>query len=261
MKQLTITFLFSIISIFCFAQTPFTEQTFLDFCKKMEKDPVQTLKNGTVPDYVFVGTGGFVTDLKGLIALYDNLAPVSFTPTDYKIRTYGNSAIVTGRLKHTYTVKKTGAPRIVDELITYNYALINGEWKFTSAQHSEAPYDKVLDNPIEIYKQWVQEYNKNTKAFLVDKCPDDLVGTVNGGAFYNNAGFKDMKDGQQVRLEASDMKSFQSGNLAVIMGIFTQLKKQADGTEKPVKEVFTAVMQKRNGKWMYVGHHATDMKQ
>ena len=142
MKQLTITFFLSIIGSFSLAQTPFTEQTFLDYCKKMEKDPVQTLKNIAVSDYVFVGTGGFVTDLKGLIALYDNFTPVSFTPTDYKIRTYGNSAIVTGRLKHTYTGKKTGAPRIVDELITYTYAWINGEWKLTSSQHSEAPYDK-----------------------------------------------------------------------------------------------------------------------
>lgn len=96
---------------------------------------------------------------------------------------------------------------------------------------------------------------------MLDKCPEDLMGTVNGGAFYNNAGFKDMKGGQQASLEPSDMKSFQSGNLAVVMGIFTSLKKQADGTEKPSKEVFTAVMQKRNGKWLYVGHHATDMKQ
>jgi hypothetical protein len=45
------------------------------------------------------------------------------------------------------------------------------------------------------------------------------------------------------------------------MGIFTRPKKQADGTEKMGKEVFTAVMQKRNGKWLYVGHHATDMKE
>jgi ketosteroid isomerase-like protein len=141
---------------------------------------------------------------------------------------------------------------------TYLFEFANKKWKWATAQHT---YLQNTEDPKEVYKQWVAEYNKDTKAFLLDKCPDDLRGTNNGGAFYGNSGFKTMPEGQKAYLEPSDMKSFQSGNLAVVMGIFTRPKKQADGTEKMGKEVFTAVMQKRNEKWLYVGHHATDMKE
>ena len=397
MKQLTITFLFSIISIFCFAQTPFTEKTFLDFAKKMEKDPVQTLENSAVTDFVFVGTGGFVTDLKGLIALYDNFTSVSFTPTDYKIRTYGNSTIVTGRLKHTYTVKKTGAPRILDELITYTYAWINGEWKFTSAQHSDAPIDrnieevaikKILDDvdaafnggdkdgvinawkndpkisfigsgaggefnlvaqdfeglkkavtqyvvkptgtkgiksnhrfmfkgnlaivefdqedirangtkghshsidifekvgdswkvivashhgfnnknedtPEEIVKQWIADYNKDGKSFFENNCSDDYIASntgINGGKFFDRATIigRARKENETNDAETTNMKSFKSGNLAVVMGNLIWHHKQPDGSDKPEQTVSTFILQKKDGKWWYAGHHISPLKE
>ena len=374
MKKTLFSLVFLAFSLVSFAQT-FTEQTFLEFCKKMEKDPVQILKSNATMGFVFVGTGGFKSDLKGLLALYDYNIPVSFTPTEFKIQNIGNTAIVTGRVKHSYTNKQTSASVNYDELITYVFVLVNKDWKFASAQHSEAPesekpeevvkqwireYNKddvgffkdrctedfiasnfggqffgkktlienrksstqdteveVLksyqsgnvgiatgiltyhhrqpdgsdnpdklaftfgmvkqngkwmyathqfatmnaDDPKEVYKQWVTAHNKDPKAFLVDKCPDDLVGTVNGGAFYNNSRFKTMKDGLTADGEVSDMKSFQSGNLAVVSGILTRHNKQADGSDKPVKQMFTATMQKRNGKWWYVGHHATDAKE
>ena len=386
MKQFTTTLLFSVICVFSFAQTPFTEQTLLDMNKRLMQDFPKFMAEEVSPDYTFTTEDGALISYQAMKDF--KIKILEWNTHDLKIKQIGNASIVRGINKNTIQSATSGAIRKYNLQFIYTYEYKNGKWLWFSSHHiynnpskadeevaikkalneqvvafhnadkdimakfyindpktfhlasgtagefwlrdyettkkalaemkptgitptrsnyqikivgnmAVAHYDqenkgsngkirtehnmnvlekvdnnwKIIgtsvhpnnlaneDNPIEVYKQWVQEYNKDSKSFLLDKCPDDLVGTVNGGAFYNNEGFKNMKEGQQAHLEPSDMKSFQSGNLAVVMGIFTSLKKEADGTQKPSKEVFTAVMQKRNGKWLYVGHHATDMKQ
>ncbi len=254
MKKLTLTLLFSAFSLVCFAQTPFTIQTLNDNRQIMIADFTKFINENISPSFVFVNADGAVLTAD---QMKEAAKTVQMKALDYekdvRIHQNGNFATVTGANTHTmvYAGKNSATYHV---RFTYLFEFTDKKWKWATAQHT---YLKNTEDPKEVYKQWVTEYNNDTKAFLMDKCPDDLRGTVNGGAFYDNSGFKNMQGGQKANLEPSDMKSFQSGNLAVIMGMFT--KKQADGSDK--KEVFTAVMQKRNGKWMYVGHHATDMKQ
>ena len=260
MKNSIITFLFSAISFCGFAQPAFTEKTFNDIIKRFETDPKQYLSTETAPDFMFVGTGGYVSELKGFTALYDIYKPTSYVTSGTKIRQYGNTCVVTGRMKHSYTNIKTGAPRVIDELFTYTYVQNKDKWLYVSAQHSEAPNG---DKPEEIVKQWVAEYNKDTKAFFMDKCTEDFIAsnTSNGGKFFGKEFVKGLKEGQPADADISDMKAFQSGNLAVVMGIMTWHHKQADGSDKPDKTVSTFVMQKKSGKWMYAGYHSSALKE
>ena len=57
------------------------------------------------------------------------------------------------------------------------------------------------------------------------------------------------------------MKSFKGGNLAVVIGNLIWHHKQADGSDKPDRTVSTFVLQKRGGKWWYVGHHISPLKE
>ena len=261
MKNSIIAFLFSAISFCCLAQPAFTEKTFNDIIKRFEKDPKQYLSTETAPDFMFVGTGGYVSELKGFTALYDIYKPTSYVTSGIKIRQYGNTCVVTGRMKHSYTNIKTGAPRVIDELFTYTYVQNKDKWLYVSAQHSEAPNG---DKPEEIVKQWITEYNKDNKAFFVKHCSDDFIASntaIDGGKFFGKESIEKRAEGKTSDLETTNMKSFKSGNLAVVMGNLIWHNKQADGSDKPEKTVSTFVMQKKEGKWWYVGHHISPLKE
>lgn len=392
MKNSIITFLFSAISFFSIAQPVFNDKMFNDIIKRFETDPKKYLSTETAPDFMFVGTGGYVSELQGFVALYDIYKPISYVTSDVKIRQYSNTSVVTGRMKHSYTNIKTGAPRVVDELFTYTYVQNKGNWQFVSAQHGEAPIDKKqeeatikkmlddetiayhtadkeaflafwkddpktfftwsgadgsyfnLDNagikkavadfkpsgstavktnhrinikgnmavadfdqvtkqkdgskglqhnvylfekmggawkfvgaslhglpseedkPEEIVKQWIMEYNKDGKSFFENNCSDDYIASntgINGGKFFGKESIvnRAREENQANDAEVTNMKTFKSGNLAVIVSNLTWHHKQADGTDKPDKTVSTWVLQKKEGKWWYAGHHISPLKE
>lgn len=160
MRNLTITLLLTAISLLANAQS-FNEKTFADMMQRFEKDPVKYLQTETVPDFVFVGTSGYVFDLKGSMALYENLTTLSHVASNVKLRQYGNTGIATGIIKHSYKNEKTGAIRILNELFTYIFAEQKGKWQMVSAQHSEGTTDKMQDEAA--IKTVIE---KETQAFL-----------------------------------------------------------------------------------------------
>ncbi len=386
MKNHTLVFLFLAVSLTSFAQKTFDDKTFLDMMQRYDKDPVQFLKTETAPDFMLVGTNGYVFDLKGVMAIYDNITPVSRVYSDLKTRSYGNTGVATGRVKHTYTVKKSGGTQVYDELFSYVFNQNKGKWLMVSAQHSEPPMDKnaeetaikkaldeqvaavyagdvvaiqkfykddpkafhivsgtagefgwrdnesiksnqkkakprngtpvrsnyninivgnmatahydqnntfndgkVLtehnlhilervnnqwkiigasihpnnlaneDKPDETLKQFIIEYNKDATAFFMDRCPEDFRYTNADGKFSGKDALKSDKT-YTSDSEVSEMKVFQSGDLAAVSGIHTWKNKQNDGKVKVNKVAFTYTLLKKDGKWWFAASHHTPVK-
>jgi ketosteroid isomerase-like protein len=142
MRNYTISLLFLAMSLSSFAQKVFDNNGFNGMMQRYDKDPVQFLKTETAPDFMLVGTNGYVFDVKGVMAIYDNITPISRVYSDLKTRQYGNTGVATGRVKHTYTNKKNGETQVYDELFSYVFNQNKGKWLMVSAQHSEPPMDK-----------------------------------------------------------------------------------------------------------------------
>ncbi len=260
MKNSIITFLFSAISFCCLAQTPFTEQTLLDMNKRMMQDFAKFMLEEVSPDYTFTTEDGALISYQAMKDL--KIKVLEWNTHDLKIKQIGNATIVRGINKNTIQSATSGAIRKYNLQFMYTYEYKNGKWLWFSSHHI---YNNpnTDDKPEEIVKQWIAEYNKDTKAFFMDKCTDDFIAsnTNNGGKFFGKEFVKGLKEGQPADADISDMKAFQSGNLAVVMGIMTWHHKQADGSDKPDKTVSTFVMQKKSGKWMYAGYHSSALKE
>jgi ketosteroid isomerase-like protein len=139
-------------------------------------------------------------------------------------------------------------------------------WKAIVASHHSFNKPTNEEKPEEIVKQWIAEYNKDGKSFFEKNCSDDFIASnlgINGGKFFGREAIvsRARKEIETNDVESINMKSFKSGNLAVVMGNLIWHHKQADGTDKPDNTVSTFVMQKREGKWWYVGHHISPFKE
>ena len=390
MKQLTITFFLSIISVFSFAQTPFTEQTLLDMNKRMMQDYPKFIVEEVSPDYSFTTAAGANLTLQ---AMKDaKIKVVEWNTHDLKVKQIGNVAIVRGINDHIIQSTTSNALSKYSVHFIYTFEYKNGKWLWLTAHHiynhpskeeDEATIKKLLDEetrafyggdketfsklwkidpkfmflfnnadgsltnadkekfenvinnlkpsgktglktnhriringniaiadfdqvttfsngaknpahglyifervsntwkfvgaalhnvsdkddkPEEIVKQWIADYNKDGKSFFENNCSDDYIASntdINGGKFFDRATIvgRARKENETNDLETTNMKSFKSGNLAVVMGNLILHHKQPDGSDKPDKTVSTFIMQKKDGKWWYVGHHISPLKE
>ena len=144
MKNLMMTLLFSACSLMAAAQT-FDEKTFLDIMQGGIKDPVKYLQTETTPDFMFIGTGGYVFDLKTFIGMNENATSENRVFSNVKARQYGNTGIATGILSHTIKPKKAGESRSESVLFAYVFVEQKGKWLWASMQHSEGPTDPKQD--------------------------------------------------------------------------------------------------------------------
>lgn len=399
MKNLIITFLFSAINILCFAETPFTEQTFRDIGQRVLTDYSKYLNEEVSPDFTFTFSTGQVNSLDQMKKIFSNGNKVTqWDLSDVKIRQVGAAVIVTGINKHSIFFANSNTTLQYNLRFTYTYEFKNKKWLALTAQHSdiisntkedEAAIKKLMDdvdyafnngdsetvinawknepnitfigsssggtfsswaqdyeslkktiktyvtkptgaqgiksnhrfkfkgniaivefdqvnnlangaktlahninifekvnnswkviaashhsfngsgnddNPEEIVKQWIADYNKDGKSFFENNCSDDYIASntgINGGKFFDRATIvsRARKENETNDAETTNMKSFKSGNLAVVMGNLIWHHKQPDGSDKPDKTVSTFVMQKKNGKWWYVGHHISPLKE
>ncbi len=259
MKNSIITFLFSVISFCCLAQPTFTEKTLQDINQRVVADYSKYANDGISLDYTFTNGNGTIYTSDQMKTL-----PIKVTEwnlSDIKIKQIGMMTVITGINKHKILDIKSNTVSSYNMRFTYTFEYKGGKWLWLTAQHTDIQ-DKE-EKPEEIVKQWIAEYNKDTKAFFMDKCTEDFIAsnTNNGGKFFGKEFVKGLKEGQPADAEISDMKSFKSGDLAVVMGIMTWHHKQADGSDKPDKTISTFVMQKKSGKWMYAGYHSSALKE
>jgi ketosteroid isomerase-like protein len=259
MRNYTITLLFLAMSLSSFAQKVFDDKAFNGIMQRYEKDPVKFLQTETAPDFMLVGTNGHVFDLKGVMAIYDNITPLSRVYSDLKTRQYGNTGIATGSVKHTYTSKQNGATQVYDELFSYIFNQNKGKWQMVSAQHSEPPIDKnaeetaikhVLDDETAAYlagesQKMLSFWSKNDKTFHVGNNPD--------GSFWNydNATI----DKVVASLKPSGATAVKSnhrinikGNVAIVD--FDQMTTFPNGSTRPQHSVY--LLEKMSGAWKFI---------
>ena len=96
MKQLTTTLLFSVMSIFSFAQTPFTEKTVQDMNKSILADYPKYLNDFASPEFVLSNAQGQLMTFEQLKAATD-LKAIEWTITELKVRQFDKIAIATGK--------------------------------------------------------------------------------------------------------------------------------------------------------------------
>ena len=138
---------------------------------------------------------------------------------------------------------------------------VGDSWKaIVASHHSFNP--KNEDKPEDVAKQWIAEYSKDNKLFFVNNCSDDFIasnGGIDGGKFFGKEFIEKRAENKTSDTETTVNKVFKSGNLAVVIGTITWHNKQADGSDKPNKVVSTMIMQKKDGKWLYAGHHLSPL--
>ena len=155
MKQLTLTLFFSAISIFSFAQTPFTEQTILDMNKRMMQDFSKFVTEEVSPDYTFTTEDGAVIAYQAMKDF--KIKVLEWNTHDLKIKQIGNAAIVRGINKNTIQSATSGAIRNYNLQFIYTYECKNGKWLWFSSHHiynnpskadEEVTIKKILDEQV-----------------------------------------------------------------------------------------------------------------
>lgn len=117
----------------------FTEKTFKDMLGQWQKDGVAFLKNETTPDFMFVGTGGFVKNRDEFINFVQGGTTLSSEFTNIKIRQYNSTAIVTGSWAHSHRLKHNNSVVSYNELVTETFVYQKDKWLYASHQSSDAP--------------------------------------------------------------------------------------------------------------------------
>ena len=244
MKQLTTTLLFLAMSIFSFAQTPLTEKMLNDHAQRLVANPIKWMKEDVSPNFVLSGSEGSTFNYQQTMALFEGVNVLTRELADVKISQYGNVAVATGIVTAKNTLKANGMPLKYQERFTYVLQNQNGKWILMSGQHTTIQPPASEDKPEEVVKQFVTEYNKDATAFFMDRCADNFRYTDGEGKFSGKDALKSDKT-HTSDSEVSDMKSFQSGNLAVVNGIHIW----KDAAMKVNRKVaFTYTLQKVNGK-------------
>jgi hypothetical protein len=179
--------------------------------------------------------------------------------SNHRISIKGNMAIVDF---DQITTLPNGST--VPQHSAYMLEKVGSDWKIISASAHGLPNN--AENPEDIAKQWVSEYNKDGKSFFENNCSEDFIASnfgIDGGKFFGKEFIvnRARKENETNDAEPTNMKTFKSGNLAVVVGNLTWHHKQADGSDKPDKTISTFIMQKKNGKWWYAGHLISPLKE
>ncbi len=257
MKNSITTFLFSAISLCCFAQTPFTEKTVLDMKKRFIENPMKSLNEDLSPNYILAGSGGENFTLDQLKQMAAGVKYLNWNMSELAVKQFGKIGIATGITKHSVLILSNNTTVNYHVRATYIYEYQQDKWQWISAHHTNIAPPPNEEKPEEELKQFVKEYNKDATAFFMDRCSDNFRYTNVEGKFSGKDALKSDKT-HTSDSEVSDLKVFQNGNLAVVSGIHSW----KDTAMKVVRKVaFTYTMQKVNGKWLFAASHHTDVKE
>lgn len=213
------------------------------------------IMSGTTGEFMWRDNENIKSSLK--TAKPRNATPVR---SNYNIKIVGNMAMA-----HYDQNNTSNDGKVRTEHNLHILERVNNEWKIIgSSIHPNNLANE--EKPEEVVKQWITEYNKDGKSFFEKNCSDDFIASntgINGGKFFGREFIvnRARKENETNDVETTNMKSFQSGDLAVVVGNLIWHHKQADGSDKPDNTVSTFIMQKKNGKWWYAGHLISPLKE
>ena len=138
MKKIISTITLLAFGLIGFAQSQFTETTFNDMTLNLKKNPVETIKKNTHLSFTFINGRGERKNFTDLLNYYTHVTESVRNCSDLKINQVGNMAIITGVVEQQW-YPKSDASKVskYTGVFTYTYALDNGRWLLTSAQHTD----------------------------------------------------------------------------------------------------------------------------
>lgn len=265
MRSLTITLLFSVFSIFTYAQTAFTEKTVLDINKRMVDDPAKSLDDIS-PDYTLSGSEGQLFTYDQLKKMFAANKHLSWDMTELKTKQYGNIGIATGITKHSLVNIASNAKVSYHVRATYIYEFKNGKWLWLSAHHSgvvplqtpeeEAAIKRALDDETIAFctgnkEAMAKMWKDDPKNFFMGSNPDGTLYNFDNETLKKYVSNNLTANGNTA-VKSNHRFKFQ-GNTAIVD--FDQITTSKTG-EKYVQRNLN-VMEKIGGEWKFVGasHH------
>lgn len=256
MRKTLFTLAFSVFCLVSYAQSAFTEVTFMAMMNRLQTDAT-FFKNEADPSFTITfGSGGTSSQESMLKFAEKNIGLYKRNETNLKVSQVGGTGVVTGVVEERFMVKEN--PTVVRStakyLFTYTFSQVNGKWLWVSAQHTEVP-DKTNSATFSetVWKAILEEFKNDSKAFFASRISEDFRYPLPNGTYLNKANVTAWDKSNILNTEMLEPLIFQSGDLAVISGKHIT----AHGVEKDKgphtdKVAATYTFQRRNGKWMFV---------
>jgi hypothetical protein len=155
-------FIILVLSFACctasFAQKIFNNQTAESHLARYVKDHNQYLKTETAPDFVMVGSNGWITDLKGILGLSSTTTASTWDYSDLQTHQYGSTGVAIFKMKHSHTYQ-SGKVDVYNEIWTATYMQKDDKWLLTSwalvsLKPSPKPIKTIVYHKVEDYAKW-----------------------------------------------------------------------------------------------------------
>ena len=253
MKQLTTTLLFSVICVFSFAQTPFTEQTLLDMNKRMMQDYAKFIVDEVSPEYTFTNADGAIISYQAMKAMKSKI--VEWHTHDLKIKQIGNATFVRGINDHSIQSATSDAIWKYSVHFIYTYEYKNGKWLWLSAHHIYNNPSKA-DEEVTIKKLIEEErsvYHSGKSAELQKMWKDDAKTFHVGETWsFDNETLKKLIPTIKPSGATAVLSNYRikiNGNMAV--ADFDQITNNTNGGKSTAHGV--VILEKTNRQWLFTG--------
>lgn len=278
MKKLLTIATFVFISVFTlFAQTGKTEQEILKLHNSLDQayfnKDAATFERIMSDDYVYSNPEGKIRNrAESLEEMRKEFADMRFkvleiTSEDLKVKTSGNTAIVTGKWTYTSAANSPDAEPHKDwGRYTGVWEKRGGKWLLVTEHFSEAPHDRQLMQQ-QVLKAGLRygEIIKNQDAAAIEMLlADDYIFTNEKGKTKTKAEDVATYKTQPVKFEmfqVSDQKVNVIGNNAAIETGTVQYKgTDKDGKSIEGKERYTTTWVWRGGRWQVAADHVSKIE-
>lgn len=195
--------------------------------------------------------------------------PDSMTLGEMKVRVVGNTAIVTGTAFESGGVQHL-ADRNRGYLFTDTFIRRGGRWQLLASHSSRLPLGEISEKErqeierelLKLENEWAQVDVTNNKSVFERIIAPDFVSTSINGRVRNRKEWLDAWEYEGIKSATNgEMKvHIFTESVAVVTGIDTTVKTDADGKEITHQDRFTDTWLRRNGMWQCVAAHVMRIK-
>ncbi len=249
MKKIILTLAFLSISLTNFAQEKFTKETWQQISDEYKADSKAFFINRLSDDFRFTPPSGGDYVFKPTIITWAKGDILKTEMMDTKIFTSGDLAVISGIFKDEKAGKNPELSKV-----TFTFQNRGGKWLFVASQYAPQPVEKFTEAT---FKQILDEYKADSKAFFINRLSDDFRYMNPQGGFGNKTQIVEQNAQKILATEILEPVIFNSGNLASVSGIHQTVREGKDGSPTTGKVNATYTFQNRNGKWHFVASQQT----